>query len=207
MAAGPRPSRSDALVRLGSWVGVTYLGFAMFGDIHLQLVGPTARINLGDFAVPVVGFAFGAVSGALVGVLQWLVLRSWAPAAQWWIPASMVGFGLAHALNDAFPYRPLDLIVILVIGGVLVSIPQAVALAPRAPQAMDVGAGCDRRVGRRVVRRRRGDPGDRPESARRAVPRRRQRGPGLRDHHRGRAPHTDRRGQVDTGSVPNSRRL
>ena len=115
-------------------MGVTYLGFAMFGDIHLQLVGPTARINLGDFAVPVVGFAFGAVSGALVGVLQWLVLRSWAPAAQWWIPASMVGFGLAHALNDAFPYRPLDLIVILVIGGVLVSIPQAVALRHVLPR-------------------------------------------------------------------------
>ena len=128
MSGGSARRRREALVRLGSWVAVTYLGFATFGDIHLQAVGPTARVNLGDFEPAFVGFMFGAVSGAIIGALQWLVLRSWAPRARGWIPASIVGFGLAHALNDSFPYRPLDLLAMLLIGGLMIAIPQAIAL-------------------------------------------------------------------------------
>ena len=114
-------------MRFGSWVAVTS-DFAMFGDIHLQSSGPTSPVNPGDFEVAIVGFMFGAVSGAIIGVLQWLVLRSWAPRARGWILASIVGFGLAHALNDSFPYRPLDLLAMLLIGGIMISIPQAIAL-------------------------------------------------------------------------------
>lgn len=115
-------------------MGVTYLGFALFGDIHLQTFGPTTPLDPRDFEVAFVGFMFGAVSGALIGVLQWLVLRSWAPGARGWIPASIVGFGLAHAVNDSFPYRPLDLIVMLLIGGLMIGIPQAIALRGVLPR-------------------------------------------------------------------------
>jgi hypothetical protein len=118
------------LPRLGGWVAVTYLGFAMFGDIHLQMVGPTTLFRPSDIAADavLVGFLFGGVSGALIASLQWIVLRSWAPRARGWIPCTAIGFGLAHALNDAVPYRPLDLLVILLIGGVLIGAMQAVAL-------------------------------------------------------------------------------
>jgi hypothetical protein len=130
MAAATARRARSAWPRLGGWVAVTYLGFATFGDIHLQMVGPTTSFDPSDIAAEavLVGFLFGAVSGALIGSLQWIVLRSWAPRARGWIPCTAIGFGLAHALNDAVPYRPLDLLVTLLIGGVLLGAMQAIAL-------------------------------------------------------------------------------
>jgi hypothetical protein len=116
--------------RLGGWVAVTYFGFAVFGDIHLQSAGATASFDPSDISIEavLVGFLFGAVSGALIGALQWIILRSWVPSARGWIPFTAIGFGLAHAMNDAVPYRPLDLVATLLIGGVLVGAMQAIAL-------------------------------------------------------------------------------
>ena len=130
MSAASAWRTRSAWRRLGGWVAVTYLGFAMFGDIHLQLAGGTTSFDPSDIAADaiLVGFLFGAVSGALIGSLQWIVLRSWAPRARGWIPCTAIGFGFAHAMNDAVPYRPLDLLATLLIGGVGLGAMQAIAL-------------------------------------------------------------------------------
>ena len=130
MTAIPAPVARAQFRRFASWVAVSHVGYAMFGDVHLQPFGSTSPFRLSDVdpQAVVVGFAFGAVSGAIVGTLQWLVLRGWAPRARGWIPATSVGFGLAHTLNDAVPYRALDLVLILVIGGVALGALQSTAL-------------------------------------------------------------------------------
>jgi len=38
--------------------------------------------------------------GGLPGVAQWLVLRNHIPNAFWWIPASMIGWGLVGILGN-----------------------------------------------------------------------------------------------------------
>jgi hypothetical protein len=116
--------------RLGAWVALTYIGFAMCGDNHLQALGPTTTFDPSDIDASAagVGFVFGAVAGAIVASLQWIVLRSWAPHARGWIPLTALGFGLGHAFNDAVPYRPLDLLVILLAGGLVLGVMQSIAL-------------------------------------------------------------------------------
>jgi hypothetical protein len=113
------------------WVGLTLVGFLMAGFfIHIGAVGPTTSFNPRDLnlSAALVGFLFGGVSGLIIASLQWLVLKSWAPNARLWIPLNAVGFGLEHAFNDALPYRPLDLPLILAIGGIIIGLAQSIAL-------------------------------------------------------------------------------
>jgi hypothetical protein len=132
--AAPRPWASWG--RLGAWVALTYVGFAMFGGNHLQTVGPTAPFDPSDIdaSAASVGFLFGAVAGSIIASLQWIVLRSWAPRARAWIPFTALGFGLAHAFNDAVPYRPFDLPVILLAGGLVIGVLQSIALRHELPR-------------------------------------------------------------------------
>ena len=39
--------------------------------------------------------AAGIILGILIGAAQWVILRVHVPHAAWWIPANMLGFGLA----------------------------------------------------------------------------------------------------------------
>jgi hypothetical protein len=47
-----------------------------------------------------VGAAFGAVSDAPVAVAQWLVLRSALAISAWWVPVTLGGLAVLHALGD-----------------------------------------------------------------------------------------------------------
>jgi hypothetical protein len=116
--------------RLAAWVAVTYLGFALAGGNHLQALQSTTSLGLADIlpGAALGGFVFGAVAGAIVGALQRVVLRSWAPGVRWWIPLTALAFGLVHAFNDAFQFRPLDLPVVLVADGLVLGSLQWVAL-------------------------------------------------------------------------------
>jgi hypothetical protein len=133
-AAAPRPWASWG--RLVAWVAVTYLGFVFFGGNHLQALGPTAAFHPADIdtSAAIVGFVFGAVAGSIIGFLQWLVLRSWAPRTRGWIPLTALGFGLAHAFNDAVPYRPLDVLVIVLADGLVIGALQSIALRHELPR-------------------------------------------------------------------------
>src|SRR5262245_24234141 len=114
----------------GLWVGLTLVGFLLAGDIHTQAIGPTTSFNPRDLDLDaaLMGFLFGAVSGLIIASLQWLALKSWTPKARLWIPLNVVGFGLAHAFNDAVPYRPLDLPLLSVIGGAIIGMAQSLSL-------------------------------------------------------------------------------
>jgi hypothetical protein len=124
------------LGRLGLWVGATYLGISFAGENHLVAFGPTADFDPADVdaGAAMVGFIFGAISGAILAVPQWVLLRSWGQRAPLWIPLSALGFGLAHMLHDSVPYRPLDLSWIILVDGVIIGVCQSVALRGVVPQ-------------------------------------------------------------------------
>jgi hypothetical protein len=130
MTAGSGSAPEKSWARLGLWIAMTYLGFSLAGGNHLVILGPTVSFDPSDIdaSAAIVGFVFGAVAGAIIASLQWIVLRSWAPAARRWIPFTALGFGLAHLLNDAVPYRPLDLSWIILLHGVVIGVCQAMAL-------------------------------------------------------------------------------
>jgi hypothetical protein len=123
-------SRRFSWPSIALWVGLTMVGFMLASDLHFQTSGPRISFTLQDIdlSAAVVGFVFGAVSGLVIGALQWGVLKSWMPSYRLWVVFNMVGFGLAHALHDAVPYRPLDLPLSLVIDGILVGLAQTIAL-------------------------------------------------------------------------------
>jgi hypothetical protein len=106
--------------------------------LHYQTGSPFQLLDLRDvdLSAALVGFIFGAVSGLIISSLQWLILRSWTPRARLWIPLNILGFGLVHTLNDAVTYLPLPLPLLLVIGGILVGIPQAIAFRQVLPKAI-----------------------------------------------------------------------
>ncbi len=112
------------------WMVLNMVGYFVAGDLHYQESGLLV-FNFRDvdpFAT-VVGFAFGAVSGLIVGSLQWLVLRTWLTQARLWIPLNMLGFGLVHAINDALPnYRLLPLPLLWLLGGFIIGLCQYLAL-------------------------------------------------------------------------------
>jgi hypothetical protein len=114
----------------GLWVGLTVVAFIVAGDLHFQTSGPRMPFTLQDIDLSAGGggFMFGAVSGLIIGALQWVVLKSWMTTSRLWITFNMIGFGLAHALHDAVPYRPLDLPLLLVLDGIIVGLAQTIAL-------------------------------------------------------------------------------
>ena len=50
------------------------------------------------------GTAHGSAIGAVLGTLQWLVLRARVPRARWWVPASIAGWATGAAAGDAVGY-------------------------------------------------------------------------------------------------------
>jgi hypothetical protein len=48
----------------------------------------------------VVGFMVGAITGLVIGTLQWVVLRKVIPGAGWWVLATLMGVASVHAVGD-----------------------------------------------------------------------------------------------------------
>jgi hypothetical protein len=86
------------LPSLRSWVLATSVGSAIAFVISnslgsVTLIPPSEGI-MGVFqpsmsVLPL--FVFGGISGLVLGVAQWLVLRAKLPQAYWWIPLSSIG--------------------------------------------------------------------------------------------------------------------
>ena len=85
---------------------------AVGGNLWLQwtLVAAVAlavgRIGLGAADIDMPPAAEVAIYGALLGVLQWLVLRRMVSWAGWWVPASVVGGALAGGVGGAISLPP-----------------------------------------------------------------------------------------------------
>jgi hypothetical protein len=62
------------------------------------------------------GVIDGASGGAIIGTLQWRVLRPWVTGVRWWVPASIAGWALAGGAANAVGYfvDGLDIVVLFV---------------------------------------------------------------------------------------------
>lgn len=99
-----RAQRSKQLSWL--WVLPNAAGFAIGGAIaggmvltaEQPLVGTVrSQADAAAALAPVTAISIGLL-GALVSLLQWLVLRRWLPATSWWIAATTSGWAAAGAI-------------------------------------------------------------------------------------------------------------
>ncbi|MDE2994821.1 MAG: hypothetical protein OXU67_13170 [Chloroflexota bacterium] len=75
------------------WVLASVVG----GGVGGVVLGPVFSVVEPAFGLLVGGVAVGAIGGAALGVLQWLVLRGRLVRAGWWIVASTVGWAVGGA--------------------------------------------------------------------------------------------------------------
>lgn len=77
-----------------SWA-LAFLGFPLGGLL--------ANLSLGPVSTPLRGLLAGLITGAVLGAVQWWVLRSHWPLSAWWIVATSVGLavGLAAGIGLA----------------------------------------------------------------------------------------------------------
>ena len=86
------------------WVLASTVGFAFGGfAFHFPFGFPVGTLVSFDPGAAVVGFVQGALTGLVIGTLQWLVLRHWFSGAGWWVLATAVGVAVVHAIGDPYP--------------------------------------------------------------------------------------------------------
>ena len=77
----------------GAW-GLAFLGFPLGGGLAYVLIGPITTTVQAVLA--------GAITGAILGGVQWLVLRTTMPLPLWWVVATSAGMALGLPLSGAF---------------------------------------------------------------------------------------------------------
>jgi hypothetical protein len=113
------------------WTLVSILGW--FGGAFVgQLISQVAGMLIGL-----------ALTGAIVGLVQWFILQGWVKQAGWWVPATAVGVALAGVVggvkvwveilrpeSDQVPYVALTVSSLenMIVGGVIPGIVQWLAL-------------------------------------------------------------------------------
>ena len=77
------------------WVfwALAFLGFPLGGGLAYVLIGPIMTTVQAGVA--------GAITGAMLGGVQWLVLRTTMPLPLWWVVATSAGMALGLALSVA----------------------------------------------------------------------------------------------------------
>jgi hypothetical protein len=122
---------------IGLLVGLSILGYFFAGFLHMPGDGPPLAFSLQalDLTAGLVGFVFGAVTGLMVGGLQWLALKLWLSKARGWILLNTLAFGLVHALNDAGLFNSLSSSLGLMIDGLIIGAAQAVAFRQVLPRS------------------------------------------------------------------------
>lgn len=86
----------DAAQSTGDWPfwsiwGLAFLAFPLGGLAGQAVAGPVDT--------PGAGFLAGAATGAVIGAIQWFVLRRRAPLSVWWIAATAAGMALGLAVS------------------------------------------------------------------------------------------------------------
>ena len=91
------------LTRAGWWVLANTVGFAVYDVIAVSVMPYgvplryVAQLHVFEAVYIVTGVAAG---GAVVGILQWLVLRQHLTRAGWWVLASTVGLAVGFIVVD-----------------------------------------------------------------------------------------------------------
>jgi len=73
---------------------VAFLGFPLGGSLAALLIGSITTTVQAGLA--------GAITGAILGGVQWLVLRATMPLPLWWVVATSAGMALGLPLSGAF---------------------------------------------------------------------------------------------------------
>lgn len=115
-----------ALRRLVSawWVAATFAAWAIFWTVNLA--GWLGQ-GSGVFGMIVEGLGHGAVFGALLGLFQWLVLRSKTHKARWWIIANVLGWSIGAAVGDGIKAAignedPIELVIAFLVSTIVTAI-------------------------------------------------------------------------------------
>jgi hypothetical protein len=114
-----------ALRRLVSpwWVAATFAAWAIFWTVNLAGLLGTGSGVTGKILE---GLGHGALFGALLGLFQWLVLRSRAANAHYWILANVIGWSLAAALGDGVKAAlrseaPLEFVIAFIVSTIILA--------------------------------------------------------------------------------------
>lgn len=109
--------------------GLVFLGFPIAGVLSNLL---------GQVNTPVRGLLAGLVAGAVIGIAQWLVLRSVIPVTTNWVVATSLGMGVGLALATAFfgsETSGSQLLIRAAITGLIIGLAQWFLLRTLLPQA------------------------------------------------------------------------
>lgn len=129
----------------GSWQfwsgwGLAFVGFPLGGVAAYGLVGGVGSVGAGALG--------GLATGAVLGSVQWLVLRSRFPVSARWIAATSAGLGAGLALGVALAGSAIEgeaLLLRAVITGTTLGFAQWAILRTAVPEALiwvpAVGAG------------------------------------------------------------------
>jgi len=115
-----------ALRRLVSawWIAATFAAWTIFWTVNLAgLLGEGSGV-LGKI---IEGLEHGAVFGGLLGLFQWLVLRSKTRNAHWWIFANGLGWSIGAALGDGLKAvlgseDPIEFVIVFIVSTIVTAI-------------------------------------------------------------------------------------
>ncbi len=111
------------------WI-VAFIGFPLGGLAARLLVGPVENALRGMFA--------GLVTGAIIGLAEWLVLRQAIPISVGWVAATALGMALGLAAGVAVTGTSTEgnaLLIRAAITGLGIGVAQWLLLQPRIPMS------------------------------------------------------------------------
>jgi hypothetical protein len=109
---------------------LAFLGFPMGGLLSNIIIGPVTT--------PARALLAGAITGAIVGLVQWFVLQSRLPLPIWWVIATSVGMALGLGLSVALLGSETggnELLWRAAITGLGIGLAQWIVLRPILPQS------------------------------------------------------------------------
>ncbi len=117
-----------------AWVVATTLGLVVAGFIF-HFPGSFGGLGTWDGSAAIFGLILGAISGALVGVMQWAALLLPRRAGGRLLLAMAIGIGVTHAVNDGGP-NSVGLVGVSILGGLAMLGAFAGPLGERRPIAL-----------------------------------------------------------------------
>jgi hypothetical protein len=115
-----------ALRRLVSawWILATFAAWAIFWAINLAGFLGNGTGVLGKV---IEGLGHGALFGVLLGLFQWLILRSKTKNAIWWIYANVLGWSIGAALGDGIKAArgsedPIEFVIVFIVSTIVTAI-------------------------------------------------------------------------------------
>lgn len=119
------------MLRPVAWVAATTVGLVVAGFIF-HFPGSFGGLGTWNVSAAIFGLILGAISGVLVGLIQWIALLLPRRAGGRLLLAMAIGVGVTHAVHDGAP-NSVGLIGVPVIGGVAMLAAFAGPLGERRP--------------------------------------------------------------------------